>query len=131
MTNLGNTDSSEWRRIRLLAIITAFYTVVFMLKMGEPDKLWWWLLGLVFFVWLYSPFLLLIKFSMKNKENLSVLRVVFVAMLINSVGGFFMSYEASIVAKTDAGGAMMFGILPMFQLVISTIGIMVAKGRAK
>ncbi|MDP3939330.1 MAG: hypothetical protein Q8R92_14495 [Deltaproteobacteria bacterium] len=123
-------DPTEWGSIRWLSAITAFYIVAFMLKMGEPDKLWWWLIALVFFGWLYSPFLLLINFSMENKKDSSALRVVFVAMLFNSVSGLYLSYEAFVVSRTDAGGAMMFGVLPMYQLVISAIGIAVAKGQA-
>ena len=130
-------DPIEWRAIRLLAIITAFYTAVFAFKLGGggPDTITETLVRLlltpVVLALMYSPFWLLIRFGMANKENPSALRVVFVAMLINSVGGFFMSYEASIVLKTDVGGALMFAVLWTFQLVISTIGIMVAKGLAK
>lgn len=86
---------------------------------------------MVFFAFLYSPFLLLLKFSLANKGKPSALSIVFVTMLVNSVGGFFMSYEASIVAKTDTGGALMFAVLPMFQLAISGIGVVIVKGRAK
>jgi len=131
MDNLNTSTSREWRAIQSLAVIAALYTSVFMLKMGEPDQLWWWLLACVFFVWLYSPFLLLIIFSIKNKGNIPALRVVFVAMLINSLIGFYLSYEAFIVSKTDAGGAMFFAVLPMLELVVSSIGIAVAKTRAK
>lgn len=131
MDNLDTSTSREWRAVQSLAVIAALYTTVFMLKMGEPDQWWWWLSACVFFVWLYSPFLLLIIFSMKNKGNIPALRVVFIAMLINSLGGFYLSYEAFIVSKTDAGGAMFFAVLPMFELVISSIGIAVAMARAK
>ena len=131
MDNLDISTSREWRAVQSLAVIAALYTSVFMLKMGEPDKLWWWLLALVFFVWLYSPFLLLVGFSMKNKGNLPALRVVFIAMLINSLSGFYLSYEAFMAAQTDAGGAMVFAVLPIYQLVISSIGITVAMTRAK
>lgn len=131
MGDLDISTSREWRAIQSLAVIAALYTFVFMLKMGEPDQLWWWLLACVFFVWLYSPFLLLIIFSMKNKGNISALRIVLIAMLINVLSGFYLSYEAFIVSKTDAGGAMFFAVLPMFEFVISSIGIAVAKTRAK
>jgi len=131
MDNLDISTSREWRAIQSLAVIAALYTSVFMLKMGEPDHLWWWLLALVFFAWLYSPFLLLVGFSMKHKGNIPALRVVFIAMLINSLSGFYLSYEAFIVSKTDAGGAMMFAVLPMYELVISSIGIAVAMILAK
>jgi hypothetical protein len=131
MDNLNTSTSREWRAIQSLAVIAALYTSVFMLKMGEPDQLWWWLLACVFFVWLYSPFLLLIRFGMKNKGNIPALRIVFIAMLINALGGFYLSYEAFIVSKTDAGGAMFFAVLPMLELVVSSIGIAVAKTRAK
>ena len=124
-------DSFEWRAIRFLAIITALYAAVFMLKMGEPDKFWWWLIALVFFAFLYSPYLLLLKFSLANKKKSSALRIVFITMLLNSVSGFFLSYEASVAAKTDAGGALFFAVLPMYQLVISGIGIVIAKFWAK
>lgn len=127
MDNLNTSTSREWRAIQSLAVIAALYTSGFMLKMGEPDQLWWWLLALIFFAWLYSPFLLLIRFSMKNKGNIPALRVVFIALLINSLSGFYLSYEAFEVSKTDAGGAMFFAVLPMYELVISSIGIAVAK----
>src|SRR3989304_6886646 len=57
-------DSIEWRAIRWLAIITALYTVVFMLKLGEPDGLLWLPWAVVWFAFMYSPFLLLLKFRL-------------------------------------------------------------------
>lgn len=130
MNNFNSVASREWRAIQFIAVITALYITVFMLKMGEPDQFWWWLLALVFFVWLYSPFLILIGYSLRHKENIPALRVVFIAMLINLLGGFYLSYQAFEVSKTDAGGAMFFGILPMFQIVISGIGLIIAERRA-
>lgn len=122
-------SSSEWDRIRVLAIVTALYTIVFMLKLGEPDQVWWWFIAVVFFGWLYCPYLLLLQFATKHLEHASALRIVFITMLINSVTGLFISYDASVTAQTDAGGAMMFAVLPMYQLAVSAIGLKFATSR--
>lgn len=111
--------------IWVIIVLSLAFTAYFLLKNGEPDALWWWPLGLLFFAWTCLPFALVIWFLRTNSESVRVLGVSFVTVAIMAIGGGFLLRDAFVV-HLDPQSALILVVLPFCQLVIAGIGLAAA-----
>lgn len=94
----------------------------FMFTDGEPDKLWWWLLGIVFFLWTSVPFVGLAAAYYRITLNIFGKIVLFFSALIITTGGIYFLVEA-FITHLDPQSGLIFIFLPFYQLVVVAIGI--------
>lgn len=110
-----------YRATLCVAALAIFYTAGFFLKNGEPEKLQWWVFGLIFFAWACLPFAYVVQFARKSKDSLSGLFISLLTVTIIAGGGFYILWQ-SFVTHLDPQSGLVFVFLPVYQLFVVSIG---------
>ena len=96
--------------------------VYFALTNGEPNKAWWWLLGIVFFAWEAVPFVGLALINCFLCTDIVTKIVLLIAALLITCGGSFILYDA-FVTHLDAQSGIVCLFMPFFQCVVVVIAL--------
>ena len=96
--------------------------VYFALTNGEPNKAWWWLLGLVFFAWDAVPFIGLALINRFLSTGIVTKGILLIAAFVIACGGSFILYNA-FVTHLDAQSGIVCLFIPFFQCVVVVIAL--------
>ena len=100
-------------------------TAGFMIYAGEPADPGWWLGFLAFFLWALLPFAIVALMAYRPSMSQRSLWVLLAASVLLTVATCALLYTALIV-QTDAQSALVFVVLPIWQLIALPVFLLVA-----
>lgn len=124
-------------RLSLLALtlfvlaVDMIVTVGFMLRAGEPSKIWWWPLAIGFLIWTLLPYAVFAYLAWRFRARFAPSLTLFVGTLVVSGLSIFSLYDA-FVAHLDPQSGLVLLVLPLLQwpAVGLTMGIAMAVDHA-